>query len=61
MSGGLSRSRLSAAPRSLLLPRRPTLIAPHNTNATNKVQHPIQVKERGALAVLHVFNATTPA
>ncbi len=64
MSGGLFayvRSRLSAAPRSLLLPRKLTLIVPHDTNATDKVQQLVQVQERGALTTLHVLNPTAPA
>jgi hypothetical protein len=45
---------------SLLLPRRPALITSHDTSAVDKVQHLIHVKERGALAALHVLDAAAP-
>ena len=64
MSGGLFSYAglwLRAAPCSLLCVRRPTLIIPHDTNAADKIQHPIHVKERCTLPTLHVLNATAPA
>jgi hypothetical protein len=65
MSGGLFAYfdlGSAVAPRSLsLLPRRPALIALHDTNVTDKVQHRIQVKERRTLPTLHVFNVASPA
>ena len=65
MSGGLftyAGSRLSAASRSLsLFLRKPALIASHDTNAADEVQHLIQAQERGALAALHVLNVASPA
>ncbi len=64
MSGGLFMylgSRLSAAPRSLLLPRRLALFALHDTNTTNEAQHLIHAQKRGTLPTLHVLNPTAPA
>jgi hypothetical protein len=41
--------------------RGPALLAPHDTNTAEEIQHLIQVQERCALATLHVLNPTAPA